>query len=69
MKMNDDDLIEELKVFLNNKTYIWVKTIDRFYNGYVIKINSNFFIIKDDVLDKIPVFFKDIKKIQPSIKK
>lgn len=33
-----------------------------FYNGYIKEMSADFFILVDDVLGELPVFFSEIKE-------
>lgn len=40
-----------------------------FYNGFITEISSDFLLIKDRKLGELPIFFLEIKKIEPEREK
>lgn len=48
----------------NAKIHIEIKDSDRFYNGEIIEIKDDMFILKDVVLGEMPFFFSQIKLIE-----
>jgi len=49
--------------FLENKSKIHVSLkTGTFYNGLILEIREEFFILDDLVLGKLPVFFSEIKE-------
>lgn len=64
MTIDNDNEKRRAEVFLNNKIQIHVsKTDGRFFNGYILNVGSDFFILKDRFNDKQQfIFFSELKK-------
>ena len=48
----------------NTKIHIEIKENNRFYNGEIIEIKDDMFILKDVILGEIPIFFSQIKIVE-----
>jgi len=69
MVMNEKDVNDRIKLFYNTKTYTHIQNVfERFYNGYIISIESNHIIFQDDELGNIPIIITEITKIDYSLK-
>jgi len=67
--MDKKEVIEKLKLLLDNKTYAFIKTTSsRWYNGYLKKIDENFVLFYDDILKSIPILISEIDMVEPSTK-
>ena len=59
-----EGLIDRLKVFLENKTYTYIRDYFEYnFNGYVILIKEDGFLFLDDKLGQIELNFSSIKKL------
>jgi hypothetical protein len=69
-RRSDDDEKKEyfaslFKFYLDSKEKIHiVLTNERFYNGYVIKIENDRILFDDSNLGKMPIFFQQIKLVE-----
>ena len=67
--MTRDQKIERLKMFLENKTYAYIKDSFNYnFNGFIRQIDEHKILFKDDKLDVIPISIDDIKDINYSTK-
>lgn len=54
------------KYFLDSKGKVHIETKgDRFYNGVITEVTDSIFIINDRFIGDIPVWFSELKKIEP----
>lgn len=65
------DYKKEVQLFYDNNIPIHVNTHseynkeDNYFNGYIIKISADFFMITDRILPyDIPIFFQQITKLE-----
>ncbi len=69
IEMTEDEKIERLKLFLNEKTYTYILDIFEYnFNGYVKDLDKNKIIFLDDILGKIPIRLAEIKSVNYSTK-
>ncbi len=62
-----EGLNERLKLFLDEKTYTYLRNIFEYnFNGYVLKIEESKFLFNDDKLGEIWINKNDIKTISYS---
>ena len=63
------ELKKKVDVYYSNKVYTFIKKENgTFLNGYINKIEQDFFVIFDDVLGEYPIMFSEIVKIDVSMK-
>lgn len=69
--MENENEYKRAEFFFNKKIIVHViKTSGTFYNGLILEISKDFFIINDRVNGKQFVFFNELKKpIEPYINK
>lgn len=69
--MNTDiDVKERIDIFLENKTYVYIKLKSgKFFNGLILDKSKHDIEFKDDLLGKIPILIKEIEIIDYSNKK
>ena len=59
-----EEVKKKLKTFQEYNTYIYVKTISSFYNGYVMSVHEDVFIFQDDIVaNPFPVRFDELEFI------
>ena len=59
-----EGLIDRLKVFLENKTYTYIRDYFEYnFNGYILLVKEDGFLFLDDKLGQIELNFSSIKKI------
>ena len=65
--MNEiNDTKRRVELFFENKINVHIDTFDnRFYNGLILEIGSDFLLIFERVLGKTFVLFSEIKVIEP----
>jgi len=64
--MNETTLYETAKFFKNKKIAVHITKKDsRFHNGVILKVNQKFLEIDDEKLGEMPIFFSEIKLIEP----
>ena len=64
MKLNEEKIREAYK----NSTKIHITLKDKTWrNGYVKEIRPDFFIFSDDVNGNEPIFFLELKKVEPYV--
>ena len=69
MKEGNEILREQLEFYKKHKIKIHVlKKNSQFYNGFVLEIASDFFIMDDDKLGGMPIHFIEINILEKSIK-
>lgn len=59
-------LYQKAIYYLEDKKKIHISGTN-FYNGYILEVRGDFIIFKDDKLGAIPVFFSEIKSLEPCI--
>lgn len=66
-----DEVKKKLQTFKEYNTYIYVRTLTRNYNGYVLSVHADAFMFQDDeILNPFPIRFDELKFIPvPSNKK
>lgn len=61
-----DTIKKKIDYFYKQQTYVHITTKkDRFYNGQIVEVSADFFIIHDRVLGELPVFFLEIEDVEP----
>jgi hypothetical protein len=69
IEMTDEEKIERANLFLENKTYTYIKDIYNYnFNGFIISIDDIKITLKDDILGNIPIRISDIQEINYSTK-
>ena len=65
---NENVNIKKLRIFsqLNTKLHISLDN-GAFYNGFIIKINTDFMLFKDEKFNIIPIFYEQISFFEPFI--
>lgn len=68
--MNDtndtNQTAKKASFFWERSTFIHIDTIDeKFYNGTIIEVCSDFLILKDRFVGEVPIFFNQIENIEP----
>ena len=53
------------KFFLDRNTKVHIKSGESFYNGLIKEIDNEKVIFEDRVLGIIPLFFSEIKLVEP----
>ena len=67
--MTEEEKIERLKLFLENKTYTYIKDIFNYnFNGFIKRIDDLKIILEDDELGNIPIRITDINELTYSKK-
>jgi len=69
--MIENAMIGKAKYFVEHKVKVHLSSSNnRFYNGYIIKINEDSYLIIDDkVYGETPIFFSEILGIERFIDK
>ncbi|MEM4270828.1 MAG: hypothetical protein QXO70_01890 [Candidatus Pacearchaeota archaeon] len=61
-----DIFYKKIKYFLENNLYVHITTKNKkFYNGSVEEVSPSFFILNDFIVGKIPIFYIEIREIEP----
>lgn len=64
--MENDTMYETAKFYLIKKGAVHIsKTDNRFLNGIIKDVRNDFLILEDEKLGEMPVFFTEIKFIEP----
>jgi len=59
--MDDETHEKKIKYFFNQKEKVHVKVKSGlFFNGFIIEINSEFFILDDRRIGQMPIFFSEL---------
>ncbi len=67
---NTEILQKKATLFLNERTFVCLLfNNDRFRHGYIKEIKSDFFIFVDRFEGELPVFFIELRDIEPSRQK
>lgn len=60
-----DTLKKQVQLFVERKIAVHIElNNDRFYNGIIGEINSDFFMLDDFKLGEMPIFYLQIKSIE-----
>lgn len=60
-----EDIVNQLKFYLGNSKAIHVKTKTGFFNGFIVEIRAEFFLLDDFRVGELPVFFSQIERLEP----
>lgn len=66
-KVIEEDEFKRAKIYLqeNQEVHLSLKN-GSFYNGYIVELSTEFIIFKDNMLGKMPIFFRELKRsIEP----
>lgn len=70
----DDEMIEVMQkkaqLFLETNRTAFIRTKqDNIYNGNILWVGADFIIINDDRTGDTPIFYMEITKLMPSLRK
>ncbi len=64
--MENETLYETAKFFHNKKRAVHITKKDsRFHNGIILEVRPEFFILNDEILGEMPIFYAEINLIEP----
>ena len=65
-----DQIKQKSKIFCEEKTYSFIKTISgSYYNGYITKTKEDHIMFDDNKFGEFPIIYSDIELIAPSNRK
>ena len=64
-----NDVNDRISLFLNNKTYVYIRLISgKFFNGYIVSKDKRIIEFQDDMLGTLPILVKEIDVLDYSNK-
>ncbi len=66
----NDTIKKRLDFYFDKSMKVHISCGPLFYNGSIIEINfqEELIILRDDILGEIPVYFEEIKRVEPYVK-